>query len=232
MLRGPGELSRCCYHGQRNRDELPCEMDAAVVRSCSMPASLRCLRAIGVLVSDKDPMRLIWIDLEMTGLKTDTDHIIEIATVVTDKNLNILEEGPVLAIHQTDAVLDAMDDWNRRQHASSGLTQRVRASTTTAREAELRTLQFLSRWIDGGTSPMCGNSICQDRRFLAREMPELERYFHYRNLDVSTLKELARRWNPDAFSGFQKSSTHLALDDIHDSIRELAHYRTTFLRIP
>jgi oligoribonuclease len=186
----------------------------------------------GVYVSDRDPLRLIWIDLEMTGLKTDTDHIIEIATVVTDKNLNILEEGPVLAIHQSDSVLDAMDDWNRRQHASSGLVQRVRESTITAREAERRTLQFLSRWIDGGISPMCGNSICQDRRFLAREMPELERYFHYRNLDVSTLKELARRWNPEAFSGFQKSSTHLALDDIRDSIRELEHYRTHFLRVP
>ena len=177
-------------------------------------------------------MRLIWIDLEMTGLKTDTDHIIEIATVVTDKHLNILEEGPVFAIHQSDAELDAMDDWNRRQHASSGLAQRVRASTTTAREAEQRTIQFLSRWIEPGVSPMCGNSICQDRRFLAREMPELERYFHYRNLDVSTLKELARRWNPDAFSGFQKSSTNLALDDIRDSIRELEHYRAHFLRLP
>ena len=187
---------------------------------------------LGVHVSDRDPMRLIWIDLEMTGLKTDTDHIIEIATVLTDKDLNILEEGPVLAIHQPDAVLDAMDDWNRRQHASSGLTQRVRESTITAREAELRTLKFLSRWIDGGVSPMCGNSICQDRRFLAREMPELERYFHYRNLDVSTLKELARRWNPAAYSGFQKSSTHLALDDIRDSIRELEHYRAHFLRLP
>lgn len=183
-------------------------------------------------MSDRDPLRLIWIDLEMTGLKTDTDHIIEIATVVTDKNLNILEEGPVLAIHQPDAVLDAMDDWNRRQHSSSGLAQRVRASKTTAAEAEQQTIAFLSRWLDPGVSPMCGNSICQDRRFLAREMPQLERYFHYRNLDVSTLKELARRWNPDAFSGFQKSSTHLALDDIRDSIRELAHYRTHFIRAP
>ena len=168
----------------------------------------------------------------MTGLKTDTDHIIEIATVVTDKNLNVLDEGPVFAIHQPDSVLDAMDDWNRRQHSSSGLAQRVRASTTTAAQAESQTIAFLSRWIDPGLSPMCGNSICQDRRFLAREMPQLERYFHYRNLDVSTLKELARRWNPEAFSGFQKSSTHLALDDIRDSIRELAHYRTHFLRAP
>jgi oligoribonuclease len=176
-------------------------------------------------------MRLIWIDLEMTGLKTDTDHIIEIATVVTDKNLQVLSEGPVLAIHQPDAVLDAMDDWNRRQHSSSGLAQRVRASTTTVAEAEAQTIAFLSRLIEPGVSPMCGNSICQDRRFLAREMPALERYFHYRNLDVSTLKELARRWNPEAFSGFQKSSTHLALDDIRDSIRELEHYRATFLRV-
>jgi oligoribonuclease len=181
-------------------------------------------------MSDRDSLRLIWIDLEMTGLKTDTDHIIEIATVVTDRDLNTLAEGPVLAIHQSDAVLDAMDDWNRRQHGGSGLTARVRASSVTAAQAERATVEFLARWIEPGLSPMCGNSICQDRRFLAREMPELERYFHYRNLDVSTLKELARRWAPEAFAGFQKSSTHLAMDDIRDSIRELAHYRTTFLR--
>ena len=161
----------------------------------------------------------------MTGLKPDTDHIIEIATVVTDKHLNTLAEGPVLAIHQPDAVLDAMDDWNRRQHGASGLAARVRASTSLQRRRSAQTLDFLARWIEPGVSPMCGNSICQDRRFLAREMPELERYFHYRNLDVSTLKELARRWAPEVFSGFQKSSTHLALDDIRDSIRELQHYR-------
>ncbi len=183
-------------------------------------------------MSDRDPLRLIWIDLEMTGLKPDSDHIIEIATVVTDKHLSTLAEGPVLAIHQSDAVLDAMDDWNRRQHGTSGLAQRVRTSTVTAAQAERETLDFLARWIEPGVSPMCGNSICQDRRFLAREMPELERYFHYRNLDVSTLKELARRWAPEAFAGFEKSSTHLAMDDIRDSIRELAHYRTTFLRVP
>jgi oligoribonuclease len=183
-------------------------------------------------IVSRDSSRLIWIDLEMTGLKPDTDHIIEIATVVTDKHLNILAEGPVLAIHQPDATLDAMDDWNRRQHAASGLAARVRASTISVAEAERQTVQFLSRLIEPGVSPMCGNSICQDRRFMAREMPELERYFHYRNLDVSTLKELARRWAPEVFNSFQKSSTHLALDDIYDSIRELAHYRAHFLRVP
>jgi len=186
----------------------------------------------GADVNDRDTTRLIWIDLEMTGLKPDSDRIIEIATVVTDKHLNTLAEGPVLAIHQSDAVLDAMDDWNRRQHASSGLAARVRASNVTTAEAERRTVEFLRQWIEPGVSPMCGNSICQDRRFMAREMKDLERYFHYRNLDVSTLKELARRWAPEIHSSFQKSSTHLALDDIRDSIRELAHYRAHFLRMP
>ena len=176
-------------------------------------------------VSEKDPTRLIWIDLEMTGLKTDTDHIIEIATVVTDKHLNILGQGPVLAIHQSDATLEAMDDWNRRQHSSSGLAARVRASTITAREAERQTIEFLTHFVEPGASPMCGNSICQDRRFLAREMPDLERYFHYRNLDVSTLKELARRWAPQVLSGVRKASAHTALSDVHDSIAELRHYR-------
>jgi oligoribonuclease len=181
-------------------------------------------------VTERDPTRLIWIDLEMTGLKPESDRVIEIATVVTDKHLNTLAEGPVIAIHQSDSVLEAMDDWNRRQHAASGLAARVRASTVTTAEAERRTIEFLSQWIEPGVSPMCGNSICQDRRFLAREMKELERYFHYRNLDVSTVKELAKRWAPEVASTFQKASTHLAMDDIRDSIRELMHYRTYFLR--
>jgi oligoribonuclease len=171
---------------------------------------------------------LIWIDLEMTGLSTDSDTIIEIATVVTDAQLHVLAEGPVLAIHVADPVLAAMDEWNTRQHGASGLTARVRASTVALAEAESATLEFLRRWVQGGVSPMCGNSICQDRRFLARQMPQLERYFHYRNLDVSTIKELARRWMPQLAAGFTKESTHLAMADIHDSIRELQYYRQHF----
>ena len=168
---------------------------------------------------------LIWIDLEMTGLRPDTDSIIEIATVVTDAQLNILAEGPVLAIQTAETALLAMDEWNTRQHGGSGLTARVRESTVTLATAESRTLEFLRAWVPGGISPMCGNSICQDRRFLARQMPQLERYFHYRNLDVSTLKELARRWMPQLAAGFTKQASHLALADIHDSIRELEYYR-------
>ena len=172
------------------------------------------------------PDNLIWIDLEMTGLAPQTDRIIEIATIITDSQLNILAEGPVLAIHQDDATLAAMDDWNQKQHGASGLTARVRASTVTEREAEARTLEFLSLYVPKGQSPMCGNSICQDRRFLARWMPELEAYFHYRNLDVSTVKELARRWYPEKMlRGFSKTSAHLALQDIRDSIEELRFYR-------
>lgn len=171
------------------------------------------------------PENLIWIDLEMTGLDPICDHVIEIATIVTDKYLNLLDEGPVMAIYQQDAILDAMDDWNTRQHGSSGLTERVRQSTTTAAYAEAQTLKFLAKFVAERQSPMCGNSICQDRRFLAREMPRLESYFHYRNLDVSTLKELARRWAPEVMTSYTKTSTHLALDDIRDSIEELRHYR-------
>ena len=168
---------------------------------------------------------LIRIDLEMTGLCTHNDTIIELATIVTDKYLRELAEGPVLAIHQSPETMDGMDDWNTRQHGDSGLTARVLESEITAREAEVATLEFLREWVDAGASPMCGNSICQDRRFLAREMPELEAYFHYRNLDVSTLKILASQWAPSVAKGFTKDSAHLALADIRDSIEELTWYR-------
>ena len=168
---------------------------------------------------------LIWIDLEMTGLKPDTDSIIEIATVVTDKQLVVIADGPVFAIHQPEGVLALMDEWNTKQHGSSGLAARVRASTISEAEAEALTLEFLAPLVKSGASPMCGNSICQDRRFLARHMPKLEHFFHYRNLDVSTLKELARRWAPGVVESFVKQGTHLAQADIHESIRELRHYR-------
>lgn len=172
---------------------------------------------------------LVWIDLEMTGLNTDTDTIIEIATIVTDRHLHELAEGPDLVVGQSQAVMDAMDEWNTRQHGESGLTDRVLQSNATLRQAELATLDFLSQWVDAGISPMCGNSICQDRRFMAREMPELERYFHYRNLDVSTLKILAQQWAPDVAAGFKKDSSHRALSDIRDSIAELSWYRENLL---
>jgi oligoribonuclease len=178
----------------------------------------------------KDSYNLIWIDLEMTGLRPEHDRVIEIATLVTDKQLNVLAEGPELVVHQTDEVLAGMDDWNTRQHGNSGLTERVQASRMTEREAELRTLDFLRHHVEPGTSPMCGNSICQDRRFLARWMPELEQFFHYRNVDVSTLKELARRWAPAVAAGFSKTSSHRAMDDIRDSIAELAWYRAQMFR--
>ena len=176
------------------------------------------------------PDNLIWIDLEMTGLDPQRDTIIEIATIVTDSQLRELEEGPVIAIHTSDAVLEEMDDWNKTQHGGSGLLERVRRSRTSLREAERQTLEFLRRWVPERSSPMCGNSICQDRRFLARLMPELEAWFHYRNLDVSTLKELARRWYPQVAGGFRKGGTHLALDDVRDSIRELRYYREHICR--
>jgi oligoribonuclease len=179
----------------------------------------------------QDANNLVWIDLEMTGLDTQADRIIEIATIVTDARLNILAEGPVLAIHQPDTVLAAMDAWNTNQHTGSGLTQRVRESRLDEEQAERLTLAFLSDYVPANASPMCGNSICQDRRFLARCMPDLERFFHYRNLDVSTLKELARRWAPEVAKGFVKQSTHLALDDVRDSIRELQYYREQLFKL-
>jgi oligoribonuclease len=173
--------------------------------------------------------RLVWIDLEMTGLDPERDRIIEIATIVTDSSLEVVAEGPVIAIHQPESQLALMDDWNRSTHGGSGLLQRVRDSRVGEAQAERATLGFLSPLLPAGASPMCGNSICQDRRFLARHMPALERFFHYRNLDVSTLKELARRWAPPVLAGVQKKSSHLALDDIRESIAELRHYRATLL---
>ena len=174
---------------------------------------------------------LVWIDLEMTGLDPDRDCIIEIATIVTDSALNVLAEGPVFAIHQPEPVLGLMDEWNRSHHGSSGLVRRVRASGVDEAEAERQTLAFLAEWSEPGSSPMCGNSIGQDRRFLARHMRALETFFHYRNIDVSTVKELARRWRPDVLAGVKKEGAHLALDDIRESIAELRHYRDAFFRL-
>ena len=177
----------------------------------------------------QDLQHLIWIDLEMTGLNPDSDLIIEIATVVTDKDLNILAQGPVFAVHQSDEALAAMDDWNQKHHGGSGLIDRVKASTINAAEAERLTIEFLKQWVPENTSPICGNSIGQDRRFLYRYMPKLEAYFHYRNIDVSTLKELAARWAPEVKEGFKKESTHEALQDVIESIEELRYYREHFI---
>jgi len=179
-------------------------------------------------VSDQN---LIWIDLEMTGLSPFTDRIIEIAVVVTDPTLAIRVEGPVFAVHQTDAVLDGMDNWNKGTHGRSGLIDRVRASTVDEAAAEAQVIDWLRQYVPKGKSPMCGNSICQDRRFLAKDMAKLEDFFHYRNLDVSTLKELAKRWKPAVLDGFKKAQAHTALADIHESIDELIHYRATFLAL-
>jgi oligoribonuclease len=173
---------------------------------------------------------LIWIDLEMTGLFPDTDRIIEVAVVVTDPQITVRVEGPVIAVHQSDAVLDGMDSWNKGTHGKSGLTERVRASTIDEAAAEAQVIDFLKQYVPKGKSPMCGNSICQDRRFLARTMPTLEAFFHYRNLDVSTLKELAKRWRPEVLEGIKKAQSHTALADVHESIDELLHYRLHLLK--
>ena len=176
--------------------------------------------------------KLVWLDLEMTGLDPDRDRILEIAMVVTDNDLNVLAEAPVIAVHQSDEVLAGMDDWNQKTHGASGLIERVRASRIDEAQAEAMLLEFLSPWLPPRSSPMCGNTICQDRRFLYRYMPRLEAWFHYRNLDVSTLKELARRWAPAILHGWEKESKHTALADVHESIEELRRYRAAFLRLP
>jgi len=187
------------------------------------------LRPVTVRAAMNKKTNLIWIDLEMTGLVPEKDIIIEIATVVTDAHLNVLAEGPSLAIHQDNKHLDSMDEWNTRQHTKSGLVQRVKESEISVNAAEKQTLDFVMKYVDPGTSPMCGNSICQDRRFLYNYMPKLEKFFHYRHIDVSTLKELAVRWKPDIVSNSFKQSKHLALSDIYDSINELKHYREHFI---
>ncbi len=186
--------------------------------------------AVGDPVAKVSADNLIWIDLEMTGLDPEQDRIIEIATIITDSHLEILAEGPVVAIHQSDELLDSMDEWNTSHHTSSGLVDRVKASDQSAADAERVTIEFLSQWVPAGKSPMCGNSICQDRRFMANYMVDLEAFFHYRNLDVSTLKILAQRWAPEVSKGFVKESQHLALSDIRDSISELDYYRSQFIR--
>lgn len=175
--------------------------------------------------------RLVWIDLEMTGLDPEKERIIEMATIITDSELNFVAEGPVIAVHQPDSLLDSMDEWCTTTHGASGLTKRVKESTIDEDQAEQQTLEFLQQHLEAGKSPLCGNSIGQDRRFLVKYMPRLEGFFHYRNLDVSTVKELARRWRPDVLAGVKKQGSHLALDDIRDSISELRHYRDTFFKL-
>ncbi len=187
--------------------------------------------AVSTAAQRPNEFNLVWVDMEMTGLDPDTDRIIEVAVVVTDPNLNVLAEGPVFAIHQSDEVLDKMDAWNKGTHGRSGLIDRVRASTVTEADAEAALISFLKNFVPSGKSPMCGNTICQDRRFMARGMPKLEAFFHYRNLDVSTLKELCRRWKPELAAGFKKHQKHTALADIIESVEELRYYREHFIKL-
>lgn len=200
--------------------------------STPAPTSTQPAAQAPIAKRSKSENNLIWLDMEMTGLSPDTDRIIEVALVVTDSELNLLAEGPVLVIHQSDAVLDGMDAWNKGTHGRSGLIEKVKASTLTEAEAEAQLLEFIRQWVPTGKSPMCGNSICQDRRFMARYMPKLEAYFHYRNLDVSTLKELCKRWEPLIHKGFHKRQLHTARADIMESIEELRYYRTHFINNP
>ena len=183
------------------------------------------------IIMSQDQNNLIWLDMEMSGLQPDTDRILELAAVVTDAELNVLAESPVLVVHQSGAVLDGMDDWNKSTHGRSGLIEKVKASTLDEAAASQQMIEFLKQHVPAGKSPMCGNSICQDRRFMARYMPELESYFHYRNLDVSVFKELSRRWKPSIYNGFKKASKHEALADIYESIEELKYYREHFLKL-
>jgi oligoribonuclease len=189
------------------------------------------IQAAGTAHLRPNEFNLVWVDMEMTGLDPDNDKIIEVAVVVTDPHLNVLAEGPVFAIHQSDEVLDKMDSWNKGTHGRSGLIDRVKASTVTEADAEAALIVFLKKFVPSGKSPMCGNSICQDRRFMARGMPKLEAFFHYRNLDVSTLKELCRRWKPELASGFKKHQKHTALADIVESVEELRYYREHFIKL-
>lgn len=185
----------------------------------------------GATYMPQNNTHLVWIDMEMSGLNPDTDVVLEVALIVTDKDLNLVEEGPVLVLHQPDSVLDAMDNWNKGTHGKSGLIDKVKASTLTAADVSARMIEFMKLHVPERTSPMCGNSICQDRRFMARHLPEMEAYFHYRNLDVSTLKELAGRWRPELKDGFKKANSHTALADIQESIEELKYYREHFIRL-
>lgn len=187
--------------------------------------------APAVIVPRQNEMNLVWVDMEMTGLEPDTDRIIEVAMVVTDMHLNVLAEGPVVVVHQSDAVLDGMDNWNKGTHGRSGLIDKVKASTTSEAQAEEELIAFMKQWVPKGKAPMCGNTIGQDRRFMVRYMPKLEAYFHYRNIDVSTLKELGKRWNPAMVAGFKKHQMHTALADIIESIEELKYYREHFIKL-
>jgi len=187
--------------------------------------------AAAVITPRQNEMNLVWVDMEMTGLEPDTDRIIEVAVVVTDMHLNVLAEGPVMVVHQTDAVLDGMDAWNKGTHGRSGLIEKVKASTVTEAQAEEELIKFMKQWVPKGKAPMCGNTIGQDRRFMVRYMPKLEAYFHYRNIDVSTLKELGKRWKPEMVAGFKKHQMHTAMADIIESIEELKYYREHFIKL-